>query len=60
MNDLMLEYDEDAAGLTRRCPMCPSTHIEEPDVARRFGGAIGGIARTTSGLASALTRAEIG
>ena len=60
MSDLMLEHDEDIAGFMPRCPKCRSTHIEEPNVARRFGGAIGAIAGTTSGVALALTGAEIG
>ena len=60
MNELMLEYDEETAGLTPRCPKCRSTQIDEPNLARRFGGAIGAIAGTTSGVALALTGAEIG
>jgi hypothetical protein len=60
MIDLMLEHDDDIDGFTPRCPECRSTHIDEPNVARRFGGAIGAIAGTTSGVALALTGAEIG
>lgn len=62
MRDLTLEqaWDDEAADAPLRCPRCGSASIETPNLARRFGGAIGAIAGTTSGVALALTGAEIG
>ena len=62
MRDLTLEqaWDDEAAAAPLRCPRCGSASIETPNLARRFGGAIGAIAGTTSGVALALTGAEIG
>jgi len=52
--------DNDIMDVTPRCPKCRSASIETRNVARRFGGAIGAIAGTTSGVVLALTGAEIG
>lgn len=62
MHDLMLghEWNEDIADITPRCPKCQSPQIEPRNIARRYGGAIGAIAGTTSGVALALSGAEMG
>lgn len=62
MPDMTLEqvWDGDVVDVTPRCPKCGSASIETPNLARRFGGAIGAIAGTTSGVALTLTGAEIG
>ena len=52
--------DNDIMDVTPRCPKCRSASIETRNLARRFGGAVGAIAGTTSGVALALTGAEIG
>ncbi|WP_235499597.1 hypothetical protein [Frateuria sp. Soil773] len=62
MRDLAMEqaWEGDVMDMTLRCPKCGSTHVETRDRARRFGGALGAIAGTTSGVVLAVSGAEIG
>ena len=64
MHELLLNgewhNDHDIVDVTPRCPKCHSVNIEPRNRARRFGGAIGAIAGTTSGAALALSGAEFG
>jgi hypothetical protein len=56
MHDLALEHewDDGLMEVTQRCPKCMSPQLEVRNLARRFGGAIGALAGTTSGVLLAL------
>lgn len=64
MNELQWDSEwhneNDIMNVTPRCPKCRSANIEARNLARRYGGAIGAIAGTTSGVVLALTGVEIG
>jgi hypothetical protein len=63
MNELQLDsgwLDTNDMDRTLCCPKCRSGSIETLNLARRYGGAIGAIAGGTSGIALAVTGAEIG
>jgi hypothetical protein len=60
MHELALEHEwnDGLMDVTPRCPKCMSPQLETRNLARRFGGAIGALAGTTSGVLLALNGAK--
>jgi hypothetical protein len=62
MHELALEHEwnDGLMDVTPRCPKCMSPQLGTRNLARRFGGAIGALAGTTSGVLLALSSAKDG